>query len=69
MMDRELKKMITIEIDPEEKKGVERVGNAIHNQLIGNEDYINNNIILRLDEDAVRVYIFKECKDIPVILI
>lgn len=68
-MEKDLKMKITIEVDPEEKKGIEKVGNSIHHQLVGNEDYISNNIILRLDVDAVRVYIFKECKNVPDIVI
>ena len=48
----------------------------IHEQLVGNKDYINSNIILndsstRCDgtKNEVRVYIFDECKKRPVIKI
>lgn len=46
----------------------------IHEQLVGNQDYINSNIVLndsstRCDEtkNEVRVYIFDECKERPAI--
>ena len=46
----------------------------IHEQLVGNQDYINSNIVLndsstRCDgtNNEVRVYIFDECKDRPAI--
>ena len=48
----------------------------IHEQLVGNQDYINSNIVLndssnRCDgtKNEVRVYIFDECKERPVIKI
>ena len=48
----------------------------IHEQLVGNKDYIDSNIILndsltRCDgtKNEVRVYIFDECKNRPVIKI
>ena len=48
----------------------------IHEQLVGNQDYINSNIVLndsstRRDgtKNEVRVYIFDECKNRPVIKI
>ena len=48
----------------------------IHEQLVGNKDYIDSNIILndsstRRDgtKNEVRVYIFHECKNRPVIKI
>ena len=46
----------------------------IHEQLVGNQDYIDSNIVLndsstRRDgtNNEVRVYIFDECKERPVI--
>ena len=46
----------------------------IHEQLVGNQDYVNSNIILndsstRCDgtKNEVRVYIFDECKERPAI--
>ena len=67
-MDSALKKVITIECSDNNEKMA--VGNLIHKQLRGNEDYINNNIILNIDTDnTVKLWIFKECKEIPQILI
>ena len=67
-MDSELKKVITIECSDNDEKMI--VGNLIHKQLVGNKDYIDNNIILNIDTDnTVNLWIFKECKEIPQILI
>ena len=48
----------------------------IHEKLVGNQDYINSNIVLndsstRCDgtNNEVRVYIFDECKERPAISI
>ena len=67
--------MIRIQCDSEEE--MLRVKENIHNQLTGNEDYINCNIILNgsddrmlsEDENGVHVYIFNECKYVPPISI
>lgn len=68
-MDNKLfKKYIEIECSSNEEKV--KIGELIHNQLKGNEDYINNNIILNIDEDSkVILVIFNECKEEPKILI
>lgn len=69
MEEKGLKMKITIEINPDDKHGIERIGNSIHEQLVGNEYYKNNGIVLCLDEDAVRVYIGEEVEDVPDIII
>ena len=59
-----LKKVITIEVTSDEEKMA--VGTAIHNQLVGCEDYINNNIILNIDnENKVLLLIFEDCVNMP----
>lgn len=60
-----------IEIETQSKEECMRIGTLIHNQLVGNEDYINNNIILNCTEDDnfVRIIIFDECKNVPEIKI
>lgn len=67
-MDESLKTHITIRtIDEKEQM---RIGNSIHHQLVGNKDYIDNNIILSIDtENEVNLYIFKECENVPDIII
>ena len=62
-------------IKTEEGKEFETM-EKIHEQLVGNKDYIDSNIILndsptRCDgtKNEVRVYIFDECKNRPVIKI
>lgn len=64
----ELKMHISIKtINNEEKM---RIGNSIHDQLVGNSDYIDSNIILNIDdENEVNLYIFKECENVPKITI
>lgn len=62
-------------IQTEEGKEYE-VLEKIHNQLVGNPDYINSNIILNDSStrndgtvNEIHVYIFEECKNIPEIRI
>lgn len=67
-MDKNLKMHITIRTADEEEQM--RVGNSIHEQLCGNKDYIDSNIVLSIDADnEVNLYIFNECTDIPDIVI
>lgn len=43
-----------------------QIGNEIHNKLVGNQDYVDSNIILNIDEDnLVRVWISSEVNNIP----
>lgn len=67
-MDESLKTHITIRtIDEKEQM---RIGNSIHHQLVGNKDYIDNNIVLNIDVDnEVNLYIYKECENVPDIII
>ena len=59
---------ITIETSNEKEQ--EKVANGIHYQLVGNQDYIDNNIILNIDvKNKIRLYIFKECENVPDIVI
>ena len=46
------------------------IGNSIHEQLRGNKDYIDSNIVLNIDtNNEINLYVFEECKDIPTITI
>ena len=62
-------KAITIECTDDEERM--RVGELIHKQLVGNEDYKNNNILLNCTDEprTVLLYIFEGCKEVPQILI
>ena len=63
-MNGKIKYDITIETMNEDEKMA--VGNSIHNQLVGNKDYIDSNIILNVDEyEKVRLLIFEECTNVP----
>ena len=66
-MDRDCKMYIQIEVKDEKEQLT--IANAIHEQLRGNQDYIDSNIILNIDVDAIRVYVFEECTDVPTIII
>lgn len=67
-MDNNLKMKITIECSDEKEQM--NIGNYIHEQLVGNKDYIDSNILLNIDvENTIRLYIFKECEEIPTISI
>lgn len=47
---------------------IEEIGNSIHHQLVGNKDYINNNIGISLETDAVLIW-FDKCEgEIPDII-
>ena len=66
-MEEDLKMKITIETENDKEKV--KVGNFIHDQLRGQQDYIDNNIILNIDtKNTVELYIFKECK-IPTVTV
>lgn len=57
---KEPKLYIQIETSTEEEKL--RIGNKIHNQLVGNKDYIDCNIVLNIDEPyTVRLWIYDDC--------
>lgn len=67
-MAKTFKKAIEIECSSNEEKM--EVSRKIHNQLVGNKDYIDSNIVLNHDEDCkVMVIIFNECKEEPEIII
>lgn len=66
-MDSELKKLVVIKTDTAEEEL--KVATSIHEQLVGNEDYKENRIILNLSKDRdddteneVHLYIFNDCK-------
>lgn len=61
--------MITVKITVDTKEMKEKIGTKIHDQLVGNQDYIDSRIILNIDEDKdILLYIDDECTDkIPAI--
>lgn len=67
-MDEDFKMHIIIRTnDVKEKR---RIANSIHQQLVGNKDYIDCNIILNdYYEDEINLYIFNECENVPNIVI
>ena len=67
-MDEDFKMHIIIRTnDVKEKR---RIANSIHQQLVGNKDYIDCNIILNdYYEDEINLYIFNECENVPNIII
>lgn len=68
-MENNCKYFIQIETATEDEKV--KLGNKIHEQLVGNKDYIDSNIVLNIDlhPRMVQVWIFDECHDIPEIRI
>lgn len=63
-MDETLMAIVTIETADNDEKM--RIGTDIHEQLRGNPSYINNDIILNVDEDCkVRLWVDKNCESIP----
>lgn len=63
------KRVITIRTSTEQEKL--EVGTKIHNQLVGNDDYINTRILLNMDDDdnVVTLAIFEDSKTMPEITI
>ena len=72
-MDKTLRRLIRIEVETEED--MLTIKEQIHNQLVGNQDYIDCNIVLNGSDDRiengyeVHLYVFKECENIPEIII
>ena len=71
-MDNSIKKKIIIKTNSKEEEI--KTLSEIHNQLVGNIDYIDNNIILndsstRNDntENEIHLIIFNDCKTNPII--
>ncbi len=73
---------IALEIKGSDKNSMLKIRDKIHNLLVGNEDYIENNIILtdsdninslnnkdHVDNNIVFIYIFKDCKNIHDIIL
>lgn len=61
-------KRIEIKIITNTEEEKMEVGNYIHKQLVGNQDYIDCNIILNIDNPCtVSLYVFEECKEFPAI--
>lgn len=73
-MDSQLRRQIIIKTaSPEEEF---RIAEKIHNQLVGNQDYIDCNIVLNISayrrddtKNEVHVYIFDESESDPIITI
>lgn len=67
-MDETLMVIVTIETADNDEKM--RIGTDIHEQLRGNPSYINNDIILNVDEDCkIRLWVDKSCESIPDIVL
>lgn len=48
-----------------DKHTIEEIGTVIHQQLVGNKDYIESNIGISLDTDSVLIW-FDDCEgEIP----
>lgn len=66
-MDEGVKRIISVTCDESEKMAI---ATKIHEQLVGNQDYIDSNLLLNCDRfEAVDLYIFEECENIPEITI
>lgn len=64
----EIKRFIEITcLDDEDKMAI---GKKFHDQLVGNQDYVDCSIILNIDEpNKVRLWIYDDVEDIPEIRI
>jgi hypothetical protein len=50
-------KRILIKIETTSKEETMRIGTKIHEQLVGNKDYINDNIILNCTSEPREIYL------------
>lgn len=63
------RRKITIEVENPDKHEIEDIGNSIHYQLVGNQDYIDSNIVLHIGVNKIELFI-DDCKfDTPTIVI
>ena len=63
-----VKKHIKIKVNDDKEQLA--IANSIHEQLVGNPDYIDSRIVLNIDVDGeVNLYIFDDCKEDPTIVI
>lgn len=68
LMEENVKRHVRIFVPTDEERN--RIGSKIHEQLIGNQDYIDNKIVLNIDLKGaegyeVNLYIFKDSKTLP----
>jgi len=67
-MNNDIRMHIIIKTNSETEKLA--VGEKLHQYLVGNKDYINNNIVLNIDSpNEVNLYIMQECISIPEIIL
>lgn len=73
-MEKDLRRLIVVKTQSKEEEL--QIGEKIHNQLIGNQDYIDCRIVLNLSSDRddgteneVRLYIFNDSISDPEITI
>lgn len=62
----EIKRQIAIKVEDDKERLA--IANSIHEQLVGNPDYIDSRIILNVGEE-VNLYIFDDCQEIPTIVL
>lgn len=68
-----VRKFVTIECETFEEMAAIR--EKIHNQLVGNQDYVDRNIVLNGSDDryeqdnSIHLIFFEECEEIPEITI
>lgn len=66
-MSKDIKMEMTIVMG--NKGDVYNMAEKIHNQLAGNKDYVDSNIVLNFDDGDIHLYIMNECENIPEIRI
>lgn len=57
---------IQVRIETKSKQECTAIGTTIHDQLVGNQDYIDCNIILNIDNgNDIFIWVDPICKEIP----
>ena len=58
---------IFIKITPEDSNKVGDIGNMVYDQFVGHKDYIDNNVVLNIDNGTdVRIWIEKDSCKFPI---
>lgn len=66
-IDNEIYDEIFIKITPEDSNKVGDIGNMVYDQFVGHKDYIDNNVVLNIDNGTdVRIWIEKDSCKFPI---
>lgn len=66
-LDSERYEEIYIQITPEDKEKIGDIGNMIYEQFVGHKDYIDNAVVLNIDDgENIRIWIEEDSSKFPI---